>query len=60
MINYVLIGLGCAAIPSILFYILAPEELKRYTACLYISLTIVTIALVMFVVSGTGGPYKNG
>lgn len=60
MINYILIGLTSAAIPSILFYMLAPEGWKDYTICVYGLLSIVTILLVCVVVSGTGGPYKNG
>lgn len=55
--TYIIFGICCSAIFSTFFYLLAPEELRGYTACLFCFLSIVAIAFIAFVVSGAGGFY---
>ena len=53
MRHYYLIALICGLIFSILFLLLAPDEWKRYTICLFCIFSIYTLAMIGICVVGT-------
>ena len=50
---YCAIAFICAGIPSLVFMLLAPVELQRYTLCLYGVLCIFILVILGVVVGGT-------
>ena len=50
---YIAVAVGCAAIPSALFLLLAPEAWTQYTVCLFGILCTIIIGFIMIIVGGS-------
>ena len=50
---YIMVAVGCASIPSVLFLLLAPMEWQKYTVCLFGILCAIIICVIMIIVGGS-------
>ena len=53
MSTYIYIALGCAAIPTFAYLLLAPPELQRYTLCIFGILSTFVVAMLGIVAGGS-------
>jgi len=49
---YIWIALGCAAIPTFAFMLLAPVELQKYTLCLFGILSTFIVGILGVIAGG--------
>lgn len=49
---YIWIAIGCAAVPTFAYMLLAPPELQRYTLCVFGVLATFVVAMLSIVAGG--------